>query len=177
MEAIPLTMIQPVKDFVLEFGKGKTFPKVLEVGSRDVNGSVKGLINWTKYIGLDLIDGENVDVIDDAENIPTHWPDETFDLVICTETLEHVKDPVSIVNKMRNVLKKGGWMLLTTPSIHHPEHGWPSDYYRFFENTYRDVFFEGYDDCHFETKAWDGNMMYPDAVLGYGRKPNISNNA
>lgn len=176
-------MIKPVQDFVLEFGKGKTFPKVLEVGSRDVNGSVKGLINWTEYIGLDLIgDDKSVDVVDDAENIPSHWPDETFDLVICTETLEHVKNPVSIVNKMRNVLKKGGWMLITTPGTGHPQHDWPSDYYRFWESTYKDVFFVGFEDVITKTMIWDSpglpdNTNYPHAILGYGRKPNINNNS
>lgn len=168
-------MIVPVHDFVLEFGKGKTFPKVLEVGSRDVNGSVKGLLNWTEYIGLDLIEGDNVDIVDDAENIPKHWPDETFDLVICTETLEHVKNPVSIVNKMRNVLKKGGWMLITTPGTGHPQHDWPNDYYRFWESTYKDVFFVDFEDVTTKTLIWDSpglpdNDKYPHAILGYGRK-------
>lgn len=169
-------MIKPVRDFVLEFGKKQTFQKVLEIGSRDINGSVKGLLNWTEYIGLDIIDDKSVDVVDDAMNIQKHWVDETFDLVICVETLEHVKNPTRVVELMRNVLKKGGWMLITTPSIGHPEHDWPSDYYRFFENTYRDVFFEGYEEVVIKSLTWDSPGMesiwerYPHAILGYGRK-------
>jgi SAM-dependent methyltransferase len=170
-------MIKPIQDFVLEFAKDKHFPKVLEVGSRDINGSVKDLINYKEYIGLDLIDdNKSVDVVDDAENIPNHWSSETFDLVICTETLEHVKDPPSIVRKMRNVLKKGGWMLITTPGTGHPEHDWPSDYYRFWENTYKDVFFDGFEEVVTKTLIWDSpglvdNTRYPHAILGYGKKP------
>lgn len=171
-------MIKPVQDFVIEFSKGRTFPKVLEVGAQNVNGSVKGLLNFETYEGLDLVDDHDiVTVIDDAENIPKHWVDETFDLVICTETLEHVKNPVSIVNKMRNVLKKGGWMLITTPGTGHPEHDWPSDYYRFWESTYKDVFFEGFDGVVTKTLFWDSpglevpNDRYPHAILGYGQKP------
>lgn len=167
-------MIGPVRQFTIDFLKDKRFSKVLEVGSRNVNGSIKNQFvdKYDEYIGLDLIEGTGVDIVDDAMNIPKHWSTETFDLVICVETLEHVKDPVQVVKNMRNVLKKGGWMLITTPGANHPEHGWPSDYYRFLENTYRDVFFEGFEECHFETKTWEGNNpKLPDAVLGYGRKP------
>ena len=167
-------MIQPVRDFVTEFVKDKHFKKVLEVGSRSVNGSIKAQFEYKydEYIGLDLIEGDGVDILDDAMNIPKHWPDETFDLVICVETLEHVKDPVRIVENMRNVLKSGGWLLITTPGLHHPEHGWPSDYYRFMGNTYRDIFFEGYEHCVYEEKVWEGDSLrYPDAHFGYGQKP------
>lgn len=168
-------MIQPVKDFVEEFLKDKHFTKVLEVGSRDVGpGSIKPtfLDHYEEYIGLDMIDGAEVDIIADAENLLELWPDETFDCVVCVETLEHVKNPVKIVENMRHVLKSGGWMIITTPGLHHPEHGWPSDYYRFLENTYRDVFFDGFTDTHFELKVWEGeSLRYPDAHFGYGRKP------
>lgn len=170
-------MIGPVVDFVSEFTKDKYFKKVLEVGSRDVNGSVKHLFKCDEYIGLDLIAGPNVDIVADALRLPEYFKDKTFDCVLCVETLEHVKDPWTIVKNMRSVLKKGGWMLITTPCIGHPEHNWPSDYYRYFESTYKDVFFEGFEEREIRTLIWDSpgivipNTQYPHAVLGYGKKP------
>jgi len=172
-------MIQPVKDFVEKFLQDKHFKKVLEVGSRDVGpGSIKPtfLTHYDSYIGLDMIDGNEVDVVLDAEDLLTLYPKNSFDCVVCVETLEHVKNPLKIVENMRKVLKPGGWMIITTPGTGHPEHGWPSDYYRFWVNTYKDVFFVGFEDCYFEAKTWEGNNpSLPDAILGYGRKPNLSN--
>ena len=167
-------MIQPVIEFTTEFLKDKHFVKVLEVGSRSVAGTIKPTFEdkCDEYIGLDLIAGANVDIIADAEDLPDYFLNETFDCVVCVETLEHTKNPIKIVENMRNVLKSGGWMLITTPCTGHPYHGWPDDYYRFFESVYRDVFFKDFVNCHFETKTWLGNNpAFPDAVLGYGRKP------
>jgi len=168
-------MIKPVKDFVEEFLKTKGMPKkLLEVGSLDVNGSVREMFKCD-YTGIDLKDGPSVDIKMDAMDIKKRFREGEFDMVICLETLEHVKDPITIVNNMKWVLRKNGWMLITTPGIGHPEHNWPSDYYRFFQNTYGDIFFEDFADCRFETLIWDSpelvnNTRYPHAVLGYGRK-------
>lgn len=172
-------MIEPVRQFTKDSLTNKHFDKVLEVGSRDVNGSVKDLIvdKCKEYIGLDLIDGKNVDIVDDAENISSRWPNETFDFVVCVETLEHVKNPIKIVQNMRNVLKHGGYMLITTPCIGHPQHDWPSDYYRYFETTYRDVFFVDFEELDIRTLIWNcdpitsPNVAYPHAILGFGKKP------
>lgn len=170
-------MIGPVIDFAKEFSKDRHFNKILEVGSRDVNGSVKPIFNYDEYIGLDLINGANVDIVADAEKLLDHFPEETFDLVLCVETLEHVKNPWLIVENMRKVLKPGGWMFITTPGTGHPQHDWPSDYYRYFETVYKDVFFKDFEECNIKTMIWDcvqivsPNTMYPHAVLGYGQKP------
>ena len=170
-------MIEPVHAFVEQFVKEKGARKnVLEVGSRDVNGGVRNLFGCS-YTGIDLIGGTGVDVVMDAMDIKKQFEPGSFDTVICLETLEHTKDPVRIVKNMRWVLKRGGWMILTTPCIGHPEHDWPSDYYRFFENTYRDVFFKGFIDTYFKTMLWDSpglespNTRYPHVVLGWGKKP------
>lgn len=42
----------------------------------------------------------------------------SVDLVWCSETLEHVADPVALLFEARRVLKPGGRLLLTTPA--HP---------------------------------------------------------
>ncbi len=172
-------MIQPVKDFVAKFLEDKHFENVLEVGSRDVGpGSIKPtfLTHYDNYVGLDMIEGAEVDIVLDAELLLDKYAKDSFDCVVCVETLEHVKNPVKIVENMRAVLKPGGWMIITTPGTHHPEHGWPSDYYRYIGNTYRDIFFEGYDNFKYEEKVWEGeSLRYPDAQFGYGQKPDLRN--
>jgi SAM-dependent methyltransferase len=48
---------------------------------------------------------------------------EKFDLIICTEVLEHVNNPFSVVNELRRILKPGGIIAISTPfnfRIHGP---------------------------------------------------------
>jgi hypothetical protein len=61
--------------------------KVLDIGSLDVNGNNRFLFENCEYIGIDVGEGPNVDVI-----TPGHLyngDDESFDVVISTEVFEH----------------------------------------------------------------------------------------
>ena len=104
--------------------------KTLEVGSRDVNGSVKRL--FTDYTGIDRIQGQNVDIVADGHDIP--FPDETFDNVLCLETLEHDDAFLLTAGECRRVLKKGGSLVITVPGIGFPKHDYPKDYWRFTQD-------------------------------------------
>ncbi len=50
----------------------------------------------------------------DAEQLA--FQDETFDLVICSEVLEHLLEPQQALAEIRRVTKRGGTVILTTPS-------------------------------------------------------------
>lgn len=41
--------------------------------------------------------------------------DESFEVVLCTEVLEHVPEPVAVVRELARVLKRGGRLFLTAP--------------------------------------------------------------
>ena len=101
--------------------------KCLDVGSFDVNGSVRYL--FEDYTGMDMRAGPNVDVVHDACSLP--FGNDTFDTVTCLEMLEHCKYPFIAVDEMVRVLKPGGVLVVTAPSIGFPEHNYPSDYWRF----------------------------------------------
>jgi SAM-dependent methyltransferase len=53
-----------------------------------------------------------------------------FDTVLCTEVLEHIAEPLALMNEMGRVLKPGGHLLLTAPQVWglHEE---PFDFYRY----------------------------------------------
>jgi len=90
--------------------------RVLEVGSKYVNGSVRPLIeNFARpkeYIGVDLEHGKYVDVVLPAERIVEYFGRKVFDVVVSTELLEHVKDWRIVVNNMKEVLKRGGYIYI-----------------------------------------------------------------
>ena len=109
--------------------------RVLEVGSKFVNGSVRPLIERfckpEEYIGVDIESGKYVDIVLPVEKIVEHFGVEYFDAVISTETLEHVLDWRTAVNNMKLVLKPGGYIYITTRSKGFPYHGYPYDYWRY----------------------------------------------
>src|SRR5918992_622604 len=51
--------------------------------------------------------------------------DSAFDLVLCAETVEHVRDVQLLLSEMRRVLRPGGELALTTPAA--PPLGRPED--------------------------------------------------
>lgn len=54
-----------------------------------------------------------IDYVSEITAIPVEAG--SFDVVICTEVLEHVPDPIGAVREMGRVLKPGGTLLLTAP--------------------------------------------------------------
>jgi ubiquinone/menaquinone biosynthesis C-methylase UbiE len=55
----------------------------------------------------------SLDYVCDAASIPV--PDNTFDVILCTEVLEHVPEPIKVVNEMCRILRPGGKLLLSAP--------------------------------------------------------------
>ena len=96
--------------------------RVCELGSRTViwdnnafahNGLVRPLFrDAQRYIGLDIREGMNVDVVGNAAD----WrpePAELFDTVVCCETLEHTDEGMDICMTAFDVLEPGGIFLIT----------------------------------------------------------------
>ena len=74
-----------------------------------------------KYIGIDvaqsgrLAEGKKIDFEFDGVNIP--FEDNSYDIVICTEVLEHAIQPESLLKEISRVLDSGGRLFLTVPFI------------------------------------------------------------
>lgn len=54
-----------------------------------------------------------MDYVCDITNIPV--PDESFDVVICSEVLEHVPEPIKVIKEFSRILRRGGRLFLTAP--------------------------------------------------------------
>lgn len=108
--------------------------RVIEIGSCDVNGSLRPLFesyNPKEYIGVDISPGKGVDLICEAQDLAAKFGSRSFDVVISTELLEHVRDWRLVIHNIKDILKPSGKLLITTRSFGFVYHGYPFDFWRF----------------------------------------------
>jgi len=94
---------------------------VVEIGSMEINGSVRGLLRGARYTGIDVRQGPGVDVVADGS---TWQPPEPVDCVLCLETMEHAEDPRAIVANALRMLRPGGVLILSAAGPNRAPHGW-----------------------------------------------------
>lgn len=98
--------------------------RTLDIGAQ--NGPYAAF--FPNRVALDIRPGRGVQIIGDAQAIGL--ADAIFDVVLCTEVLEHLPEPQRAIDEMFRVLKPGGTLLLTTRFLF-PIHDAPHDYFRF----------------------------------------------
>jgi SAM-dependent methyltransferase len=78
------------------------------------------------YVGVD-VGNPAADIEGSVEALPVD--DGSFDLVLCTQVLEHVDDPAQAVRELHRVTAPGGRVLASTHGVqvYHPS---PTDYWR-----------------------------------------------
>jgi len=108
--------------------------KILDVGSYDVNGTMKPIFSKGKYVGMDMEQGPNVDIVGVSHEIP--FKDNEFDIVISSSCFEHDDMFWISFQEMCRVLKDGGYMYIQAPS-NGPYHGWPGDNWRFYIDSWK----------------------------------------
>ncbi|GIK40762.1 MAG: hypothetical protein BroJett011_45950 [Chloroflexota bacterium] len=75
------------------------------------------------------------DVQADAAHIP--FKTSSFEVVICSELLEHVPSPLNVLSEIHRVLCPGGILLICVPFLYHI-HGDPEDYGRYTDHYWRE---------------------------------------
>ena len=78
-------------------------------------------------VAVDYFPFANTDVISDIHQLA--FADSSVDAVVCTGTLEHVRDPGRALDEIFRVLKPGGLVHLEVPFMQ-PYHADPVDYWR-----------------------------------------------
>lgn len=93
---------------------------VLDLGGRDVNGSVRHLFpKADPYRVMDIRPGVGVDIVADAG---TWTPDRQYDVVVCTEVFEHTANWPLICRTAYDSLLPGGRFIATMAGPGRPAH-------------------------------------------------------
>ena len=141
---------------------------VLEVGSCDPKAAVRSIImplRPARYTGADLVPGPGVDVVCSAECLLDRFAPGSFDLVVSTEVLEHVRDWRRVVHNLKTVLREHAMLIVTTRSPGFEFHGFPLDFWRFEPEDISEIF----GDLEIETIERD--PLDPPGVFFRARRP------
>lgn len=95
--------------------------RVLEIGSLDINGSVRDFFDAREYTGIDIGPGKGVDVVCEGQKYDA--PDSSFDQVISCEAMEHNPYWVETFKNMIRMCKPGGLVTMTCATTGRREHG------------------------------------------------------
>jgi len=131
--------LDPDSDAVLrlvKFASGKVNPgsRVLDAGAG--NCPFEPFFRHTDYIPIDFCRAEkqrehgygDMVAYSDLSNIP--FRSGSFDMILCTQVLEHMPEPENTLREFYRLIKPGGDLFLTVPQSQW-EHLQPYDYFRF----------------------------------------------
>ncbi|PCI30367.1 hypothetical protein COB55_00160 [Candidatus Wolfebacteria bacterium] len=134
---------------------------ILDIGSAHWNYPKEHFQNVTT---LDL--KQPADIIGSIMDMP--FQDETFDCVICLETLEHVENPFEAMREVLRVLKPNGKFIGSTPfthKLHGEEYG---DYWRFTRQCWKNILMKDFKDT--SVTPYAGKVLSPGWYLVTGSK-------
>jgi SAM-dependent methyltransferase len=114
--------------------------KVIKPGDTLLDAGA-GECQWAKifpdcrYIALDNKVGDSnwdYSKVHITADLNDHIPmdDNSVDVIICIQVLEHLNSPLRALQEMQRVLKPGGYLFMTTP-FSYMEHQQPYDFYRY----------------------------------------------
>jgi SAM-dependent methyltransferase len=116
---------------------------VLEIGSLNINGTVRDFFDAKEYVGVDVADGPGVDVV--AQGQELEYADNSFDVAVSAECFEHNPYWLETFDNMVRMSRK--YVVFTCASTGRPEHGTSAttpadspftvewDYYRNLDET------------------------------------------
>lgn len=113
-EATSINMLTLFKEKIGEIEN----PRILELGSRVVTREALRYmleLNFPhEYTGLDIHEGPNVDVVCDAHELSSVFPNNHFDVVMSKAVFEHLAMPWKVVLEINKILKLNGLLLINS---------------------------------------------------------------
>lgn len=129
---------RPLADWLRREGAAAEGKRVLDVGS-GVKPYYPFFADAAEFVGVDVKENVDADLVGPADAIPV--ADGSYDIVLCTQVLEHVDDPAAVVRELHRVCAQGGRVLTSTHGVmlYHPN---PQDLWRWTHAGLRRLFEE-----------------------------------
>jgi SAM-dependent methyltransferase len=83
---------------------------IVDVGGRNINGTVRDLFPGADYTPVDIYEGPGVDVVGDFLD---YKPKRKADTVVCCEVAEHTAEWPALIAHAAEILKVGGRIIFT----------------------------------------------------------------
>jgi len=116
---------------------------VLELGARSVAPGRRPFRNLfgraAKYIGVDLYEDANVDVVGDAHYLSNYVEKGSVDFIFSLSVIEHLQCPWLVIAELNRVLRLGGEVFVNVPHSW-PIHEAPNDFWRFSDEGLKVLF-------------------------------------
>lgn len=148
---------------------------VIEMGSLNINGTVRDFFNATSYLGVDVAEGAGVDLVMEGQNVKL--PKHSFDIAVSAECFEHNPEWKATFKNMVRLAKTA--VMFTCASEGRAEHGTtrttPQDSpftleWDYYQNLNESDFREAFDlDSMFQQYAFEYNPNSHDLYF-YGIK-------
>lgn len=118
-------------------------PVLLELGGRARRGTTirETFKEHVRYKSMDIVAGENVDIVGDAHALSGLVPHGSFDAIFSLSVFEHLAMPWKVAIEMNKVLKPGGLVFIATHQTW-PVHDAPWDFWRFSDSAWPSLFNE-----------------------------------
>lgn len=112
--------------------------KVLEIGSLNVNGGIRDVIDIDT--GVDMRNGPGVDLVCPVQDLHKHFKSGHFDACVSAGTIEHIEDWRGFMLVTWDLVREGGYLVLTIASLQKKRHAYPDDYWRMTEDHIRTIY-------------------------------------
>lgn len=128
-----------VEDAFFDAFRNHPRPSVLELGSRARSGiSRRERFGSARYVGLDIMPGENVDLVGDVHKL-SKLTRQKFDFVFSVSVFEHLMMPWKVAVELAKCMNSGGLVFVYTHQSW-PIHDAPWDFWRFSRDSWDAIF-------------------------------------
>jgi 2-polyprenyl-3-methyl-5-hydroxy-6-metoxy-1,4-benzoquinol methylase len=93
----------------------RKFPRWRIVIADNEPGTIARGLQMKEALGLNNLEVRTVDLRDPGEQ-------EAFDIVLCTDVLEHIEEDGVVAKHLAYALRPGGYLIVTSPSVPQPRH-------------------------------------------------------
>jgi len=107
-------------------------------------------------IGVDIVDTEKTDIVQDLNEFPWDLPDSSFSRVICKDVIEHINEPLRFLEEVYRIAEQDGEVHIRTPHFTNhnawvdPTHKRPFSAFTFRDYITSEGSYAYYTDAEFE---------------------------